>query len=214
MKSLIRPFMILLLLGLVGSAVRAQGLSLKDRSVLELNMGIWGGSRVSNTVGPSSIMSNANTSSFVGNILYAYGVREEVAVTLSIGMLTAGANSNVGMYGVQQQAAMVMQVLLGARYYVPNPEDGTKVRPFISLSIGPYIGMESSSSAGMTVIQESQTESAFGGRIGIGLDLFTGYHFKFVANASYDLMTDFSVPISARDNFDGGDFSLGVGYAF
>jgi hypothetical protein len=65
------------------SASFAQGLTLKDRSVLELNLGIWGGASVSNTIGISGIQSNAKTSSFGGSILYAYGIQENMSVTLA-----------------------------------------------------------------------------------------------------------------------------------
>ena len=147
-------------------------------------------------------------------ILYAYGLQEGAVVTLSAGLLTAGASSNVGIYGVNQQASSVIPLLLGIRYYVPSPEPGARIRPFVSVAVGSYIASEASNSVGVTVLQESHTESAFGGRVGVGVDLYVNNHFKFVANAGYDLMTDFSTPVAARTNYNGGEFTLGVGYAF
>lgn len=196
------------------SPVLGQDLVLKDRSVLEINMGMWGGSKVSNTIGVSGIQSTANASSFVGSILYAYGLRENAAVTLSAGVLTAGASANVGILGVSQESGTVIPILIGMRYYVPFPEPAAKVRPFLSLGIGTYLGFEQNSSVGLTVVQESHSESAFGGRIGAGIDFYVSNYFKFVANAGYNLMSDFSSPVTGRSNFNGGDFSLGVGYAF
>ena len=198
----------------LSSASFAQGLSLKDRSVLELNLGIWGGANVSNTIGVSGIQSNANTSSFVGSLLYAYGIREDMSVTLSAGVLAAGASANIGLLGVSQESGSVVPLLLGVRYYVPSPEERAKVRPFVSLGVGTYLGFESSNSVGFTVVQESHTESAFGGRIGAGIDFYLNNNFKFVANAGYNVMSDFSSPITGRLNFNGGDFSIGAGYAF
>ncbi|MCL4512142.1 MAG: porin family protein [Bacteroidetes bacterium] len=214
MKILFRVLSVFTFLAFIGATALAQDLTLKGRSVLELNMGVWGGSKVSNTIGTTGIQSTANTSSFAAGILYAYGLQEGVAVTLSAGVLTAGASSNVGIYGINQQASSVIPLLLGIRYYVPSPEPDARIRPFISVAVGSYIAFEASNSVGMTVLQESHTESAFGGRAGVGVDLYVNNHFKFVANAGYNLMTDFSTPVAARMNYNGGEFSLGVGFAF
>lgn len=214
MKTVCRVALLSVLMIVSGSSAFAQGFSLKDRSVLEINLGMWGGSKVSNTIGVSGVQSTANVSSFVGNILYAYGLRENAAVTLSAGVLTAGASANVGVLGVSQQSGTVIPILIGMRYYVPYPESEAKVRPFLSLGIGTYLGYEQNSSVGLTVVQESRSESAFGGRIGAGVDFFVSGYFKFVAGAGYNIMSDFSSTITGRNNFDGGDFSVGVGYAF
>lgn len=214
MKTVRRVMLLSTIALLCGSTAWAQDFVLKDRSVLEINMGMWGGSEASNTIGVGGIQSTANTSSFVGNIVYAYGLRENVAVTLSAGILTAGASANVGVLGVSQQSGTVVPILLGMRYYVPSPEPDARVRPFLSLGIGTYLGMEQSNSVGLTLVQESHTESAFGSRIGAGIDFYISNYFKFVANAGYNVMTDFSSPVTGRRNYNGGDFSVGAGYAF
>lgn len=196
------------------SAALSQEFSLRNRSVIEVNLGIWGGSKVSNTIGIGGVQSTADVSSFVGSVVYAYGMREYLAVTLSAGVLGAGASANVGVLGVSQQSGVVIPVLLGLRYYVPSPEPDEKVRPFLSLGVGTYIGSQSSSSVGLNVVQENRTETAFGGRIGAGIDFYLSNSLKLVAGAGYNLMSDFSAPVTGRMNFNGGDFSLGAGYAF
>lgn len=214
MKVNYRGTLLATLIFFCASSALAQGFSMKDRSVLEINLGMWGGSKVSNTIGLTGIQSTANTSSFVGNLVYAYGLRENMAVTLSAGVLTAGASADVGVLGVSQQSGIVIPVLIGMRYYVPYPESGAKVRPFLSLGVGTYLGFEQSNSVGLTLVQESRSESTFGGRVGAGIDFYISSYFKFVANAGYNVMTDFSSPVTGRSNYNGGDFSLGVGYAF
>lgn len=213
MKNMFRVYLVFFVLATASSAVLAQGLVLKDRSVIEFNIGIWGGSKVSNTIGATGIQSTADASSFVGGLVYAYGIREDMAVTLSAGILGASASANVGVFGTSQQAGAVVPILLGVRYYVPSPEQGARVRPFLSLGVGTYIGSESSSSIGLTLVQQTHTETAFGSRIGAGIDFYFGNSFKIVANAGYNIMTDFSSPVTGRSNFDGGDFSLGFGLA-
>ncbi len=214
MRILFRIILVLSLMIFAGSAVFAQDLALKDRSVLEINMGMWGGSKVSNTIGVSGIQTTADASSFVGSLVYSYGLREDMAVTLSAGVLTAGASSKVGILGTSQEAGAVIPVLLGIRYFVPSPEPEAEVRPFLSIGVGSYIGSESSNSIALTLVQETHTETAFGGRIGAGIDFYIGNHFKFVANAGYNLMADFPSPVTGRTNFNGGDFSIGAGFAF
>ncbi|HQT91962.1 MAG TPA: outer membrane beta-barrel protein [Candidatus Kryptobacter bacterium] len=214
MKILFRSFTLFSLIFFAGSAVSAQGVVLKDRSVLEFSIGMWGGSKVSNTIGISGIQTTADVSSFVGNLVYAYNLREYMAVTLSAGVLAAGASSNVGILGVSEEAGTVVPILLGMRFYLPSPEPGAKVRPFLSVGVGTYMGFESNSSVGLTVVQESHTETAFGGRFGVGADFYVGNSFKFVANAGYNLMANFSAPVTGRMNYNGGDFSIGAGFAF
>ncbi len=196
------------------SVVYSQDFSLRNRSVVEINLGMWGGSKVSNSVGISGVQSTADVSSFVGSVAYAYGIREYMAATLSVGVLGAGASANVGLLGVSGQSGVVIPILLGVRYYVPSPEPNEKVRPFLSLGVGTYVGSQSSSSVGFTVVQESTTETVFGGRAGAGIDFYLTNSFKLVVNAGYNLMSDFSSPVTGRMNFNGGDFSIGAGYAF
>ncbi len=214
MKNLSIAAAALSLVILGGSTAFGQGLTLRNRSLIELNAGMWGGSSVSNTIGASGVHTKADAGSFVGSFVYAYGIREDMAVTVSASVLAAKASADIGASGVSQQSSSVVPILLGIRYYVPSPEPGARVRPFLSLGVGTYIGSESSSSIGMTLVQNAHTENAFGGRLGAGIDFYVSNSFKFVANAGYNLMSDFSTPVTGRNNFNGGDFTLGAGLAF
>ncbi len=148
MKSMCGVITVVLTMFMTGSTASAQDLVLKGRSVLEIDLRMWGGSRVSNTIGLSGIQTSANISSFVGSAVYSYRLREEMAVTLSVGMLSAGANVGVGLLGASQESGMIVPILIGARYYVPSPETGASVRPFLSLGVGTYIGFEESAPLG------------------------------------------------------------------
>jgi opacity protein-like surface antigen len=79
------------------------------------------------------------------------------------------------------------------------------------LAAGPFIGSEVNNTI---LSQESRTETAFGGRLGAGIDFFLSDHFKAGANAGYNMMSDFSAPVGARSNYSGADFSCGIGYIF
>jgi opacity protein-like surface antigen len=97
------------------------------------------------------------------------------------------------------------------KYYLFNPGPEDAVRPFASAAIGPYIGSETNSTM---MSQEAHSETAFGGRLGVGLDFLLGENFKLGVNARYNLMSDFSTPVGARSNYDGADGSIGLGYIF
>ncbi|MFZ1082892.1 MAG: outer membrane beta-barrel protein [Candidatus Kryptoniota bacterium] len=211
MKILFKVLLLFLFLAVVTTNLQAQDLTLKDRSGVEVNMGIWGGAEASNTIGTGGILAQAGTTAFVGELLYAYGYEEQLAMTLSIGLLSAQASSNINMLGVTEQTSTIMPILLGVRFYVPNPESGARVRPFLSAAIGSFVVMESQSTL---LSQGSYIEGNFGGKLGVGVDLFVSDHFKFVADAAYYFMSDFSQPVGGRSNYDGGDLLFGVGYAF
>jgi hypothetical protein len=102
-------------------------------------------------------------------------------------------------------------LLLGIRFYVPDPESSDNVRPFLSAAVGTYFGSEAKNTL---LSQQAYTETTFGGCLGVGIDFFLGNHFKLGANVGYHLMADFETAIGARKNYNGADFSLGAGYIF
>ncbi len=214
MKTLRCAAVALLILALPAAGIRAQEPTLEGKSVLELHAGMWTGASVTNEVGASGVRASADVNSFVGGLLYAYGLRENVAVTVSAGVLSAGANVRVGAGTVSEESGTVVPLLLGLRYYVPSPKPGAKVRPFLSAAAGPYVGNGQSVRIASTVVEEAHTEAAFGGRFGGGIDAHLGQRFKLIVNVGYNVMTDFSTPVTGRRSFNGGDFSAGVGYTF
>jgi hypothetical protein len=185
--------------------------SLKGRSCLEVNFGAWLGSTVSNAVTTGGVEAEVKAGAFVGGIQFSHWMQEYLAVTLSGGLLEGKVSSTVNITSVSQHVSSVSPLLLGVRYYAFEEAANGEVRPYLSAAVGPYIGSEVSNTI---LTQGSRTEAAFGGRLGAGIDFFAGYHFKFGANAGYNLMTDFSAPIGARSNYNGGDFVLGFGYVF
>jgi hypothetical protein len=211
MKTTIRTLFLILLFITIGSVSTAQDLSLKGRSAIELSLGIWGGAKASNTAAATGIQSEANTSGFAGDLGYSYWLREHLSLTVTVGMLTAQASSTISTSNITQQASAVIPFLLGIRFYVPDPESGDNIRPFLSAAVGTYIGSEAKNTL---ISQQVHTETTFGGRLGAGIDFFLGNHFKLGVNVGYHLMADFETAIGARKNYNGADFSLGTGYIF
>jgi outer membrane protein W len=211
MKTSIRTFSLVLLFITIGSVSTAQDLSFKGRSAIELSLGLWGGAKASNTAAATGFQSEAKTSGFAGGFGYSYWLREHLSLMVTVSLLTAQASSTISTSNVTQQASAVIPLLLGIRYYVPDPEPSANVRPFLSAAVGTYFGSEAKNTL---LSQQAHTETTFGGRLGVGIDFFLGNHFKLGANVGYHLMADFETAIGARKNYNGADFSLGAGYIF
>jgi outer membrane protein W len=203
----------LILLGsFLGVSVAVAGSnSLRGRSTVELNLGFWHESKVGNEISTTGVSSTAKTSGFLGGLSYAYWVQEDLSVGLSAGVLAGEATSSVSINGTSQRTSAVVPVLLGVRYYVGESSWDSPVKPFLSLGLGPFVGVEAKNEL---FVQESHSEAAFGTRLGGGIDFLLGQSFMLGANVGYDLMMDFSTPIGARRNYNGPDFSLGVGFLF
>jgi hypothetical protein len=194
-----------------GSIVLAGSNTLKGRSTIDLSIGLWHESRVGNEISAAGIISTAKTSGFLGGLSYAYWVQEDLSIGISAGALAGEATSSVSTRGVSQRASAVVPVLLGLRYYVGESSVESSVRPFLSVGLGPFIGVEAKNEP---FLQESHSETALGTRLGGGIDFLLGQSFKLGASVGYDLMTNFSTPIGARKNYNGPDFSLAVGFVF
>jgi len=195
----------------VPSLLVAQDLSTKGRSSLALEFGLWGGIGTSTSIGILGTQSEVDGSGFVGGLTYAYGLEDNLAVTISAGVLAVQAKSTVGVSSISQHVSSVVPILLGIQYYIPNPEPDARVRPFLSASIGSFIGSEVKNAV---LAQESRTETAFGGRLGVGIDFLLGSHFKLAALVGHHIMTDFATPIGGRKHYNGTGFSMGLGYLF
>jgi hypothetical protein len=77
--------------------------------------------------------------------------------------------------------------------------------------IGPFIGSQNETRAGLSVVAESRTETAVGGVISAGSDIRIGSRFITSAAIGYNLMTDFDRAIGGSRNYSGPEFSFGFG---
>ena len=207
--KLIRILLLCLPLLAATSVAHAQEYTMLGRSGLELRFGVWSGAKTSNIVTVKGIFQEAKTGAFVGGLQFTHWMKEDLAVTFSAGLLSGKVTSTVTAGNVSQHVSTVAPVLLGMQYYLGG---GTsEIRPFLLAGVGPYVGSESNNTIHL---QEARTEVAFGGRFCAGVDFLVTDHFKFGANAGYNMMTDYDVPIGARTNYNGVDFQVGVGYLF
>ncbi len=190
--------------------VFAEDLTLTRRSSIQVNAGLWSGSQVSNTVSASGVQAEVKTNAFVGGVLFTHWMNEYLALTAGAGVLSSRVSSTVTLQNTSQHVSSVVPVLFGVRVYSIVDDQGD-VRPYLSAAIGSYIGSEVSNTI---YFRGAHTETALSGRIGAGVDFFVSNHFKLDANLGYNLMSDFDIPVGARRNYNGGDFSFGLGYVF
>jgi outer membrane protein W len=202
-----------LLLGFVVScsAVLAGSNSLKGRSAIDLNIGLWHESKVGNEISVAGITSTARTNGFSGGLSFGYWIEENLSVGLSVGVLSGEATSSITRLGSSQRSSTVIPILLGIKYYILESSVGSPVKPFLSIGVGSYLGFEAKNEL---FSQQAHTETVVGTRLGGGVDFLLGHLFKLGANAGYNLMTDFSTPVGARTNYNGPDFSLSFGIMF
>lgn len=213
---------VLVVLALVAmtSVVLSQPGPLKGCSSFEINVGLWNQVQAGQQLSVNGINQTAKTSGFVGGLTYCYWMRENIAVTVAGSLLSAEATTNVNLIGIEsgvilnstrQTANSVVSVLIGMRYFLPQPEPEDRVRPYVAFGIGSYI---SSEAANTLFSQSAHSESVIGGRLGAGLDALLGSWFKLNANVGYNLMGDFKTPVGARNNYNGYDMSFGFGFVF
>jgi hypothetical protein len=143
-----------------------------------------------------------------GGMQYSYGMRENLAATLSARVLGGEANSTVTATSVDQHASSVIPILVGVRYYIAEPTPEDMVRLFLEASIGVFLGFEASNTA---LRQEARSESTFGSKLGAGIDFFLSNHFKMLATAGYYAMSDFRL---VREQTTRGRFFRGLRLCF
>ena len=154
---------------------------------------------------------DAKTNGSIGGITFRNWVEEDLAVKLNIEYLSGQANVTVSPSDVIQRVSAVFPVLAGVDYYLLKPEPGSALRPFITGSLGLFLGTEANNS---TLNISSHTETSFGVRLGAGIDFLLSNHFIFNVNAGYNVMTNFASQVGGRNNYNGADFSIGLDYLF
>lgn len=200
------------LLSLLLSAVGAAHAGwLNKRSSLELNLGMWNESKAGNEISLSGVTSSAKTNGFVGGLFYSYWSQENFAITIGAGVWSAEASSTVSGRSVVQSSSAVVSILLGVRYYVPESTLDSPVRPYLSASVGPYMGFEAKNDV---LSQQARSESALGARLGGGIDFRVADRIKLGVGVGYNLISDYSEPIGARRNYSGPDFQFSIAFLF
>ena len=199
----------------------------EGKSGIDLNLGIYNNSTVSSTTIVTSInaseITNA-TGGFSGSVSYQYWFKNYLSFRIGIGALLSSVDTKtysgaIPFYeytgNVTTEVATVTLILTGLNFYPLQITEEKKVLPYVSLCVGPYIGIYNQSEVLNTVITEKTTvETVFGSRLGAGFDVLLGSIFKIGANFGYNFMGDFTEPIGSESNYSGPDYSMTFGFVF
>jgi outer membrane protein W len=186
---------------------------LAKRHQIELRLGFW--NQVTEAgAGVGGTTATVGSTGFLGGIAYGHWLRENLALRASVGAMAGSIGTEVGVWGVNTELAVVTPLLVGLKYYFPASSYGSNVRPYISGSAGGFVGAQQRVETGAGVTVEERTQTAVGGEGGVGIDFLLGNHVMLTMLAAYDLMTDFGQPIGGSENFSGPQLSMGVSFVF
>jgi hypothetical protein len=137
-------------------------------------------------------------------------MNEKSEVTLGVSTLRATVRAETNISGVSSETAVVAPVLIGLKHYVFATQQASSTRPFLSASVGMYIGNQTTTQVGNQIVTESRTEAAFGGLAGGGVDFILSH--RLIANVAvgYNLITDFQNPIGGSKNYSGPQMTFGL----
>lgn len=197
---------------LAAPSARAQDMT--GRSRIELRTGV--GVRVNSGTSTSAngVETKTDAAGFLGALGYSHWFREDLAGSLSVGVLSVSTETRAGAGGVETSTVLVIPFFVGVRRYLAtsDPESGTRF--FGSVEVGPVMGHESATSVGSTIATETITRTALGGRVGTGVEFRLGSRVVLGIVGGYAFMTDFSDAIGGQTNHTGADLGLSLGILF
>ena len=191
------------------ASVQAQDLTGRWRIDLRTGVGVNVNAGTSTSV--SGVETTTETAGFLGALGCSRWFGENLAGTLSVGVLSVSTKTRVGVGGVETSTALVTHFFVGVRRYLArsDPESGTRF--FGSVEVGPVTGHEAGTSVGSAVVTSSVTRTALGGRAGVGVEFLLGSRVMLGILGGYTFMTDFPDPIGGQSNHSGADFGLSLG---
>jgi len=183
----------------------------RHRIELRFGYGHPGGATVQTSVG-GVVTSSVGTENFSGGGGYSYWFRPDWAVSLTASALDATVESRVG-HGVGSEVSSVASVLLGVRKDFLSSAEEPRVRPYITASLGPYIGSSTLERVGSHGVRsEVRTVAAFGGQVGGGFDVQISRLIMLGGRVGFNFQTDFSSPIGGRDNYNGVEAGISLSF--
>jgi hypothetical protein len=193
--------------------VKARIGHLNGRHRIELRFGYGhpGGSTVQTSVG-GVVTSSVGADNFSGGGGYSYWFRPDWAVSLTATALDATVETRVG-YRMGSEVSSVASVLIGIRKDFLGSAEQPRVRPYITLGLGPYIGSSTFDGLGRHGWRSDvRTLAAFGGQLGGGLDVQISRLIMLGGRVGFNFQTDFSSPIRGRDNYNGVEAGVSISF--
>jgi len=183
----------------------------KNRHSIDVQFSFLKNSKSSVEVGIGGVEINAGNEGLGGKVTYNYFVDDEFAINVSAGVISSSATVSNSYFNSSVNTSLVMPIMFGLKYYFTKYSDKKSVRPYLSGAGGFLVGSETET--GTTKVSVS-TETATNVYFGAGADFILGKLVKLNADIGYNLSSDFSEPIGARQNYGGPEFSIGIGFMF
>ena len=183
----------------------------KNRHSIDVQFSFLKNSKSSVEVGIGGFEVNAGNEGIGGKVTYNYFVDDEFAINVSAGVISSSATVSNSYFNSSVNTSIVMPIMFGLKYYFTKYDETKSIRPYLSGAGGFLIGSETET--GSTKVSVS-TETAVNVYFGAGADFILGKLVKLNADIGYNLSSDFSEPIGARQNYGGPEFSVGVGFMF
>ena len=140
---------------------------------------------------------------------YSHWLRENLAMSVTMSILSPEVGTQIGPVAFTTNG--VVAALVGARLYLPGLGSSSTVKPYVTGSVGPYIG------SGKEVGTHATKSVAFvspGAHAGAGLDIQLHHSFMLGVRGGYHFMSDFSQPLAGRDNYSGFELGVEVSWLF
>ena len=196
------------------SADRTASNSLRGKHHIEITAGLLSEVSATQEVTAGNVTTKSESSGFLGSVGYTYWVEDEWGITFRAGVSDVDATVSTNGSGTLVESATIVPVLFGVKYQPARLIDSDVMRPFASVSAGPYVGSASEVSTGVTTVVEARTETALGSRLAVGLDIRLSRLFRLGFAGGYHFVADFDNRIGSETNYSGPEFSLSFGIVF
>ena len=196
------------------SADRPVSNSLRGKHCIEVTAGLLSGITSTTEVSAGNVTTKSETDGFIGSIGYTYWFENDWGITFSVGVSDVDATVSTSDSGTSVISAVVVPMLFGVKYQPSGLIDSDVVRPYASVSAGPYLGSSSEVRTGPFTVVGARSETALGSRLAIGVDLSLFRWFNLGFAGGYHFVTDFENPIGSEKNYSTPEFSLSFGIVF
>ena len=150
----------------------------------------------------------------MGAWTYTYWVKGNLAVTVMLSGLFADMDVASGPLGISSNMVMLSSFLGGLRYDLAHAN--APISPYVTAVVGPTFGFSMRTDIGAqtlkgTPVHQPGAGAALGGRLGGGVDIRLGEHWRLGVNAGYHLKSSFSGFLGGRRDYSGVEVGVGIG---
>lgn len=185
--------------------------SLSGKHNIRVGIGFLSDVGVRNEVSPSGVANSVGSDGFLGSVTYNYWTRQNIAVSISSGMLSSKVSNSVTISGTLNEVSSVVPILFGIKYQPFKLADDDILRPYILASFGPFISSSVKSQTGLNTENSVFSETALGAHLGVAFDWSISKIFVLGVGAGHYFVSDFENSIGGENNYSSPEFSLSIG---